>query len=467
MNIAVIGAGYVGLVTGTCLALLGHRVTVVDRDAERIAMLHRGEMPIHETGLAERIAEAEKLDFSTSLPSAVAAADAVFICVGTPPNPVDGHADLTQVHAVARDVAGALEGRTVVITKSTVPVGTGDEVEEIMRAVRPDGDFAVVSNPEFLREGVAIADFMHPDRVVVGTDEIWARDAMAAIYAVITTAGHPLVFTSRRTAELTKYAANCFLALKITYINEIANLCEEVGADVEDVALGIGLDSRIGAQFLKAGPGFGGSCFPKDMLALMKTAQDAGMPLRSVETAVAVNDARKGEMVRKIIRAAGGSVAGKTIGVLGLTFKGGTDDMRSAASLVILPQLIKAGARIRAYDPAGMANAKALLPGVEMAASALDAANGADLALVLTEWSEFRTLDLKRLRRTLRQPVLVDLRNLYEPAAVAAAGLSHIAIGRPGAAFPHHAGISPQDVPGRWPQAMARKARMPADLARA
>ncbi|QCI63137.1 UDP-glucose dehydrogenase family protein [Phreatobacter stygius] len=441
MKITIVGAGYVGLVTGACLAAIGHDVVVVDRDGPKIAALRRGVMPIYEAGLDRLVAEtaaAGRLSFETSLAPAVATSQAVFICVGTPPRPADGHADLASVYAVAAEIAQALAGFTLVVTKSTVPVGTGDEVEAIIREVAPDARVAVVSNPEFLREGVAIADFMRPDRIVVGGEDDGALGLMAALYAPITDAGSPLVTTNRRTAELIKYAANCFLALKITYINEIANLCEEVGADVEDVSRGIGLDSRIGAKFLKAGPGFGGSCFPKDMLALMKTAQDHGVPLRSVETAVAVNDARKGEMVRKIIRAAGGSVQGKSIAVLGLTFKPDTDDMRSAASLIILPRLIKAGASIRAYDPAGMAHAAPLLPGVVMAASALEAAEGADLAVLVTEWAEFSTLDLGALGRVLKNPLLVDLRNLFDPLAAERSGLRYVSVGR---------GDSPEAMP--------------------
>ncbi|CEJ15028.1 UDP-glucose 6-dehydrogenase TuaD [bacterium YEK0313] len=433
MRITIVGAGYVGLVTGVCLAEIGHEVVIVDRDAERIAGLKVGRMPIYEAGLDRLVADtarAGRLSFATDLAPAVADAAAIFICVGTPPRPADGHADISGVHAVAGEIATALGGFALVVTKSTVPVGTGDEVEAIIRARRPDAAFAVVSNPEFLREGVAIADFLAPDRIVVGVEDERAGALMAALYAPLTGRGAPLVVTNRRTAELIKYAANSFLALKITYINEIANLCEEVGADVEQVSRGIGLDSRIGAKFLKAGPGFGGSCFPKDMLALMKTAQDHGVPLRSVETAVAVNDARKGEMVRKIVRAAGGSVAGRTIAVLGLTFKPDTDDMRSAASLVILPRLIKAGAMIRAYDPAGMANAAPLLPDVAMATSAFSACEGADAAVLVTEWDEFGRLDLSQLAAVMKTPLLVDLRNLFDPAIAARSGLRYVSIGR-------------------------------------
>ena len=433
-RIVVVGAGYVGLVSGACLACLGHQVTVVDRDRSRVEALLAGIMPIHEPGLDSLVTAgvaAGHLGFTTDLAPAVPGADAVFICVGTPPRPEDGHADMRHVMEAAADTARALDGFTALVVKSTVPVGTGDTIEALVRSLRPDAAFAVVSNPEFLREGAAIGDFLTPDRIVVGSQDRRGVALMEAVYRPLTNKGAPLVVTSRRGAEMIKYAANCFLALKITYINEIANLCEEVGADVEDVARGIGLDPRIGDRFLKAGPGFGGSCFPKDMLALMKTAQDHGMPLRSVETAVAVNDARKGEMVRKIIRASGGSVAGKTVAVLGLTFKAGTDDMRSAPALVILPQLQRHGARLRAYDPAGMAQAAPLLPGVAMAHSAGEALAGADIAVVLTEWPEFAKLDWRRASRTMAAPILVDLRNLIDPAEAIAAGLAYTSVGRP------------------------------------
>lgn len=434
LRIVVVGAGYVGLVSGACLAALGHQVTVADRDAARIAALRDGIIPIHEPGLDVLVAAQAavgRLTFSGELSASVPGADAVFLCVGTPPRPEDGHADMRHVMEAAAEVGRSLDGFSAIVVKSTVPVGTGEEIEALMQGLGRQAAFAVVSNPEFLREGAAIDDFMRPDRIVVGTQDARALALMEAIYRPLTEAGAPLVATSRRGAEMIKYAANCFLALKITYINEIANLCEEVGADVEDVARGIGLDPRIGERFLKAGPGFGGSCFPKDMLALMKTAQDHGVPLRSVETAVAVNDARKGEMVRKIIRAAGGSVAGKTIAILGLTFKAGTDDMRSAASLVILPQLMRHGARLRAHDPAGMAQAAPLLPGVAMAPSAMDALAGADLAVILTEWPDFAALDWRAAAATMAAPVLVDLRNLLDPAHARACGLAYHSIGRP------------------------------------
>lgn len=433
-RIVVVGAGYVGLVSGACLASLGHQVTVVDRDARRIVDLLAGIMPIHEPGLDSLVAAevaAGRLAFTTDLAPAVPAADAIFICVGTPPRPEDGHADMRHVMEAAAEAGRALDGFTAIVVKSTVPVGTGDAIEALLRSLNPGAEFAIVSNPEFLREGAAIGDFLAPDRIVVGAENRRAAGLMEALYRPLTAAGAPLVVTSRRGAEMIKYAANCFLALKITYINEIANLCEEVGADVEDVARGIGLDPRIGDRFLRPGPGFGGSCFPKDMLALMKTAQDHGMPLRSVETAVAVNDARKGEMVRKIIRAAGGSVAGKTVAILGLTFKAGTDDMRSAPALVMLPQLMRHGARLRAYDPAGMAQAAPLLPGVTMAASAADALAGADVAVILTEWPDFATLDWPGAAARMKAPILVDLRNLLDPEEALAAGLAYTSLGRP------------------------------------
>ena len=429
----VIGAGYVGLVTAACLASLGHAVVVIDHDAGRIDGLRQGRMPIFEPGLAgivEQEARAGRLSFAEEVAPHAAGAAAVFICVGTPPRLSDGHADMTQVMTAAAEVAAHLSGFAALVVKSTVPVGTGDEVEALVRANRPGADIAVVSNPEFLREGAAIADFLQPDRIVVGTDDPRAKAVMQALYRPLTDRGTPLLVTDRRAAELIKYAANAFLALKVTYINEIANLCEEVGADAADVARGIGLDPRIGNRFLRPGPGFGGSCFPKDLLALMKTAQDHGVPLRSVETAVAVNDARKGEMVRKIVRAADGVVAGKTIAVLGLTFKAGTDDMRSSPALVILPQLQRQGARIVAHDPAGMANAAPLLPGVTMADSAMEALAGADLAVILTEWEDFATIDLPSAARAMRRPILVDLRNIVSPEAAMRAGFIYRSIGR-------------------------------------
>jgi UDPglucose 6-dehydrogenase len=433
----VIGSGYVGLVTGVCLAMDGHQVTCVDSDAGKIALMQGGTCPIYEEGLEVLMRQAHAsgaLAFSSDLALAVAGAEVVFICVGTPPRPSDGHADMAQVHAAAAQIASAIPAGgaadTVVVLKSTVPVGTGDEVEAIVRKHKPEARFAVVSNPEFLREGTAVADFQKPDRIVIGTEDDAAVERMRTLYARYIAAGVPFVATNRRTSELIKYASNSFLAVKITFINELANLCEEIRADVQDVAYGMGLDSRIGGKFLQAGPGFGGSCFPKDMLALIKTGQDHGIPLRTVETAVAVNDSRKGEMVRKIVAAAGGSVDGKTIAILGLTFKPNTDDMRTAVSLLVIPQLIKAGARIRAYDPVGMDKARKLLPDVAMAASAREALAGADIAVILTEWAEFRAMDPATIAGLLATPVLADLRNVFSPDAAAAAGLTYYSIGR-------------------------------------
>jgi UDPglucose 6-dehydrogenase len=432
-RIVVIGGGYVGLVSGACLADLGHRVTIIERDPEKVAILQNGGVPIHEPGLAELIAkgrEAGRLDVSNHYNKAqFAFADAAFICVGTPSRPFDNRADTSSVFAAASDLLRFAGPRTVIIIKSTVPVGTGDEIA----AVIANSKRSVAGNPEFLREGSAIVDFMSPDRIVIGTEDDHARKVLADIYRAQTDAGAPLVSVSRREAELIKYAANSFLAIKITFINEIANLCEAVGADVDQIAGGIGLDRRIGRNFLKAGPGFGGSCFPKDMVALMGTAHDHGVALRTLETAILVNDARKGEMIRKIVQAAGGTVAGLTIAVLGLAFKAGTDDMRSAPALTILPGLIRLGARVVAYDPEAMASARPLLPDpdVTMAASAERAIEGADLAVILTEWPEFALIDLGRLAATLTTSTLVDLRNIIDRDAAAEAGLTLIGIGKP------------------------------------
>src|SRR6202045_4792833 len=385
MRIAMIGTGYVGLVSGACFADFGHQVTCVDKDADKIAALRRGEIPIFEPGLDALVAsnvKAGRLDFTTDLKKPVIEADAVFIAVGTPSRRGDGHADLSYVHAAAREIAGALAGFTVVVTKSTVPVGTSDDVERIIQEARPDAEFAVVSNPEFLREGAAIQDFKHPDRIVIGTDDPRARQVMAELYRPLYLNQAPILYSDRRTAELIKYAANAFLATKITFINEIADLCEKVGADVQQVARGIGLDNRIGAKFLHAGPGFGGSCFPKDTVALIKTAQDAEAPLRIVETVAAVNDARKRGMARKVAAALGGNLRGKTIAVLGLTFKPNTDDMREAPSIPLITALQDMGAKVRAYDPAGMTNAGAEFPGVAFADGPYACAEGAD-ALVI------------------------------------------------------------------------------------
>jgi UDPglucose 6-dehydrogenase len=434
MHISIIGAGYVGLVSGACFSEFGINVVCVDKDADKIEMLRRGEMPIYEPGLADLVASnvrAERLSFTTDLAAAVHGASAVFIAVGTPSRRGDGYADLSYVYAAAREIAAALTGYTVIVTKSTVPVGTGDEVERIVREVRPDADFDVVSNPEFLREGSAIGDFMRPDRVVIGTDSERARAVMRQLYRVLYLIETPIVFTSRPTAEMIKYAANAFLAMKITFINEVADLCERVGADVHDVARGIGLDGRIGRKFLHPGPGFGGSCFPKDTLALIHTAQQAGAPLRIIETVNAVNNERKERMAGKIIAACGGSVADKTIAVLGLTFKPNTDDMREAPSLAIIPALQAAGAHIRAFDPEGMKEAAKLLQRITWCADAYEAMQGADALVVLTEWNEFRALNTERMRALLRTPVVVDLRNVYNPADMVAAGFHYTSVGRP------------------------------------
>ncbi|WP_112663145.1 UDP-glucose dehydrogenase family protein [Microvirga flavescens] len=433
MRVAMIGAGYVGLVSGACFADFGHEVCCVDTDPAKIEALKRGEIPIFEPGLDELVAKnirEGRLTFATDLAEHVHKAEAVFIAVGTPSRRGDGHADLSYVHQAARDIAAALSGYTVIVTKSTVPVGTGDEVERIIREVRPDADFSVVSNPEFLREGAAIDDFKRPDRIVIGTEDERAKVVMTELYRPLYLNQSPLLVTSRRTAELTKYAANAFLATKITFINEIADLCEKVGANVQDVARGIGLDNRIGSKFLHAGPGYGGSCFPKDTLALIKTAQDYDAPIRIVETVAAVNDQRKRAMGRKIIAACGGSVRGKTIALLGLTFKPNTDDMRDAPSLSIVTTLEDAGAHVRAYDPEGMALAKTLLPNVEYAQDPYACARGADALVIVTEWNMFRALDLGRMKAALASPVVVDLRNIYNPADMERRGFTYVSVGR-------------------------------------
>jgi UDPglucose 6-dehydrogenase len=433
MNITMIGSGYVGLVSGACFADFGHTVICVDSDAGKIERLLRGEIPIYEPGLDELVANnvrQGRLSFTTDLAPAVKGADAVFIAVGTPSRRGDGHADLSYVYAAANTIAGALDGYTVVVNKSTVPVGTGDEVERIIRAANPQADFSVVSNPEFLREGAAIEDFKRPDRVVIGVEDARAREVMEEIYRPLSLNAPPLVFVGRRTSELTKYAANAFLATKITFINEIADLCEKVGADVQEVARGIGLDKRIGAKFLHAGPGYGGSCFPKDTLALIKTGQDEGSSLRIVETVVAVNDARKRAMARKIVHALGGSVRGKRIALLGLAFKPNTDDMRDAPALAIVASLAGDGAEVHAYDPESMAQARPLMPEVIFHDDAYSALEGADAVAIVTEWDAFRALDLDRVKRLLRQPVLVDLRNVYRPAEARKHGLDYVSVGR-------------------------------------
>jgi UDPglucose 6-dehydrogenase len=435
MHVAMIGSGYVGLVSGACFADFGHHVTCVDKDADKIASLARGEVPIFEPGLPELVKtnlRQNRLVFSTELAPAVRAADAVFIAVGTPSRRGDGHADLSFVYAAAREIAAALDGFTVVITKSTVPVGTGDEVERIIRQARPDADFAVVANPEFLREGAAIRDFKHPDRIVVGTDDMRARERMAEVYRPLYLNAPPLLYTDRRTAEVIKYAANAFLAMKITFINEIADLCEAVGADVQEIARGIGLDNRIGTKFLHAGPGFGGSCFPKDNLALIKTGQDHAAPLRLVETVAAVNDQRKRAMARKVAAALGGQLRDKCIAVLGLTFKPNTDDMREAPSIALITALHDLGARVRAYDPAGMENARALLGEVTYCEDAYACAKGADALVIVTEWEQFRALDLPRLKQIMARPVVVDLRNIYRRDEMVRHGFTYVAVGQPG-----------------------------------
>jgi UDPglucose 6-dehydrogenase len=432
MQVAMIGAGYVGLVSGACFADFGHTVACVDKDAGRVARLRNGDLPIFEPGLDRLVAanmREKRLHFTADLPGAVADADAVFIAVGTPSRRGDGHADLSYVHQAAREIAAALTGFTVVVTKSTVPVGTGDEVERIIREARPDADAAVVSNPEFLREGAAIQDFKHPDRIVVGTDDERARTVMAELYRPLYLNQAPLLYTGRRTAELIKYAANAFLATKITFINEIADLCEKVGADVQEVARGIGLDNRIGAKFLHAGPGFGGSCLPKDAMALIKTAQDAEAPLRIVETVAAVNDARKRGMARKVAAALGGSLRGKTVAVLGLTFKPNTDDMREAPSIPLITALQDMGAAVRAYYPVGIVQAKQVLTAVEFHESPYECAQGADALVIVTEWEQFRALDFDRLKGAMKQAVLVDLRNVYRHGD--ANGFAYHGIGRP------------------------------------
>jgi UDPglucose 6-dehydrogenase len=433
MRIAIIGTGYVGLVSGACFSEFGVEVACVDQDRGKIAMLQCGEIPIFEPGLevmVARNAAAGRLSFTTDLGPAVAGAEAVFIAVGTPSRRGDGHADLSYVYAAAEEIAHALTGYTVVVTKSTVPVGTGREVAEILRRARPQGEFDVASNPEFLREGSAIEDFIRPDRVVIGADSEAARAVMRALYRPLYLLETPMLFTDIETAELIKYAANAFLATKITFINEIADLCERVGADVQDVAKGIGLDGRIGSKFLHAGPGFGGSCFPKDCRALVRTAREAQVPLSVIESVVQVNDNRKGRMADKIIAACGGNVAGKTLAVLGLTFKPNTDDMRDSPSLSILPRLTAAGATIRAFDPEGMEEAKKLLPGLAYCADAYETMEGADALVLLTEWNAFRALDLDRVRNLLATSLVIDLRNIYQPQEMAAAGLSYVSIGR-------------------------------------
>ncbi len=434
MRIAMIGSGYVGLVSGACFAQFGHDIICIDKEEGKIARLRKGEMPIYEPGLDKLVADnvkAGRLAFSTKLNDAVGNADAVFIAVGTPTRRGDGHADLTYVYAAAAEVADAIRGYTVVVTKSTVPVGTGREVARIIRETQPSAEFDVCSNPEFLREGAAIEDFMKPDRVVIGVESQRARDVMAQVYRPLNLIQTPMVFTNIETAEVTKYAGNAFLATKITFINEIADLCEKVGADVHDVARGIGLDGRIGRKFLHPGPGFGGSCFPKDTLALAYTAREVNAPQTIVEQVIEVNNARKKRMAAKVIDFCGGSVKGLTVGVLGLTFKPNTDDMRDAPSLDIVPALQAAGAKIIAFDPEGMAEAGRMLPGITFTKTAYEAAFEADVLVVITEWHEFRGLDPRRIKQVMRQPRIVDLRNIFNPEEMRGLGFTYEGVGRP------------------------------------
>lgn len=433
MKIAMIGTGYVGLVSGACFAEFGPDVVCVDLDEQKVERLKQGIIPIYEPGLDDLVAKGIKsarLSFTTKLAEAVAGADAVFIAVGTPSRRGDGHADLRYVEAAAAEIANALTDYTVVVTKSTVPVGTGRRVAEIIRATNPTAQFDVASNPEFLREGSAIGDFMRPDRVVIGAETERAQAVMKELYRPLYLMETPVLMTTLETAELTKYAANAFLATKISFINEIADLCERVGANVQDVARGMGFDGRIGKKFLHAGPGYGGSCFPKDTIALVRTAQENGSPMRIVEAVVQVNDTRKGAMASRVMLACGGSVRGKTVCVLGVAFKPNTDDMREAPSLAIIPALQDAGATVRAFDPAAMDEARHLLPGVEWCTDAYDAATGADVAVLVTEWNEFRALNLEKLSQLMHTPVIVDLRNVYRPDDVRDAGFQYFSIGR-------------------------------------
>jgi UDPglucose 6-dehydrogenase len=434
MRVTMIGAGYVGLVSGACFADFGHQVTCIDKDAGKVQSLKRGEIPIFEAGLADLVEgnmRQGRLEFAGDT-AGIGQAEAVFIAVGTPSRRGDGHADLSFVYEAVREIAPLLSPDAVVVTKSTVPVGTGDEIERILRELRPDAEIQAVSNPEFLREGAAIQDFKHPDRIVIGTDDPRARAVLAEIYRPLYLNAPPLLYVSRRTAELIKYAANAFLATKITFINEIADLCEAVGADVQEVARGMGLDNRIGGKFLHAGPGFGGSCFPKDTSALLKTAQDRGVALRIVEAVTVVNDQRKRAMARKVVAALDGSVRGKTVAVLGLTFKPSTDDTRDSPAIPLITALIDLGATVRGYDPAGMEQAKPQLPAVIYCSSAYSAAEGADAVVIATEWEQFRALDLARLKREMARPVIVDLRNIYRPEEMKRSGFRYVAVGRAG-----------------------------------
>ena len=434
MRVTMIGAGYVGLVSGACFADFGHTVVCVDKDPGKIERLEQGVMPIFEPGLAELVASNVKegrLSFTLDAKEAIRNADAIFIAVGTPSRRGDGHADLSYVYGAAEEIAQHMDGFTVVVTKSTVPVGTGDEVEDIIRKTNPNAKFAVVSNPEFLREGAAISDFKRPDRVVVGTDSEEAREVMRNLYRPLFINETPIMFTDRRTSELIKYAANAFLAVKITFINEMADLCEKVDANVQDVSKGIGLDNRIGKKFLHAGPGYGGSCFPKDTLALTKTANDVGSPVRIVDTVVQVNNARKKAMAQRVIAAMGGSVQGKTIGVLGLAFKPNTDDMRDAPALDIIPALQAAGARVKAFDPESMHEAAKMLSDVDFCDGPYHAIDGADAMVLITEWDQFRAIDFDRVKKLLKSPTVVDLRNVYQPSDMARRGFNYVSVGRP------------------------------------
>jgi UDPglucose 6-dehydrogenase len=430
----MIGTGYVGLVSGACFADFGHDVCCIDKDEKKIAALHEGRMPIWEPGLEALVksnVERGRLDFTTDLKKGVEGAEAVFIAVGTPARRGDGHADLTYVFAAVRELAKALTKPAVIVTKSTVPVGTGDKIAEILAEEGAPAGSSVASNPEFLREGAAIADFKHPDRIVVGAEDEHAREVLREIYRPLFLNKAPILFTGRRTAELIKYAANAFLAVKISFINEIADLCEAVGANVQEVARGIGLDNRIGPKFLHPGPGYGGSCFPKDTLALLQTAKEAGIEQRIVSTVVDVNDKRKESMAGRVAKALGGSVTGKRIGILGLAFKPNTDDMRDAPSIPLVNSLIEQGASVTAFDPAAMEHAKPLFPGLENAANAVAVADGADALVIVTEWDEFRALDLGKLAERMKGKVLVDLRNVYERDEAERAGLEYFGIGRP------------------------------------
>ncbi len=434
MKIAMIGTGYVGLVSGACFADFGNHVTCVDKDASKIAALLRGEIPIFEPGLEEMVAtnvRAGRLNFTTDLAESVGEADAVFIAVGTPSRRGDGHADLAYVYTAAREIAGAVRKFTVVVTKSTVPVGTGDEVERLIQEASPAAEIVVASNPEFLREGAAIRDFKFPDRIIVGTDDERARKIISDIYRPLSLNQAPIMYTARRTAEMIKYAANAFLATKITFINEIADLSEKVGVNVQEVARGIGLDNRIGTKFLHAGPGFGGSCFPKDTRALLKTAQDHDVPLRIVDAVLSVNDHRKRAMARKVAAVLGGQLRGKNIAVLGLTFKPDTDDMREAPSIPLITGLLDMGAKVRAFDPAGMEQARCELPDIDYCNDTYACAKDADALVIVTEWVQFRALDLKRLHSEMRKPIIVDLRNIYRREDVEAAGFAYESVGRP------------------------------------